>query len=498
MLALVLVSGLAAAGCSVNPLSGRPEVMLTSESREREAGEQAAEQVIAEMGLLDDPRLTAYVAAVGRRVAAHAPQRGFDYRFAVIDRDEPNAFALPGGHVYVSRGLLAIANSEDELAVVLAHEVVHVAARHHAQRQTRATGLGLLALPGLLAGSLIGGSLGQLVAAPFALAGSGLLAGYSRDQEREADHAGQELASRAGYDPRALPEFLATLERDDRRRAGSERIPSFFDTHPTAPDRAARATRRASMLSPGPADPIAAGRAGFLKRLDGLLVGEDPAEGVFRGPRFLHPDLGFTVVFPADWKAVNTPRAVGAVTETGDAQVAVQHQGRGDDPREAASLFLEEMSRQTRVEVASLEAERINGLDAVRGRMVAGGRRSATQLDLTWIAHGGFVYLVAGLAEGSQARARLDAVAGVARSFRPLTREERAGIQEHRLGVRPARAGEGLAALGARTGNAWSVEQTAVANALDAGGALAAGVPVKIAVAGPYGGRAAGAAAGAR
>ena len=210
--------GLVAAGCSLNPVSRRPEVVFVSEEQEVEVGQEAAEMVASEMGLVQDAALTAYVAAIGERVAAYAPQRNLTYSFGIIDQDEPNAFALPGGYVYVSRGLLAIANSEDELANVIAHEVVHVAARHHAQRQARATGAGLLALPGLLAGALIPGPLGDLVTASVAVAGGGVLAGYSRSQELESDRVGQQMAAQAGYQPKALADFLATLERDSALR----------------------------------------------------------------------------------------------------------------------------------------------------------------------------------------------------------------------------------------------------------------------------------------
>jgi predicted Zn-dependent protease len=482
---LAFALGVAVVGCSLNPVSRRPEVVFVSEEQELEAGREAAEMVAAEMGLVQGAALTAYVAAIGERVAARAPRRNLAYSFGIIDQDEPNAFALPGGYVYVSRGLLAIANSEDELANVIAHEVVHVAARHHAQRQARATGAGLLALPGLLAGALIPGPVGELLSASAVVAGGGLLAGYSRSQEREADRVGQEMVAQAGYQPKALADFLATLERDSAlrlERLGEERrLPGFFDTHPSTPKRASEAAQRADGIVWTARPAIADGRNGFLRRLDGVLVGENPAEGVFEGQRFLHPDLDLMLVFPEGWKTVNTREAVGALSEKGDVWAVLRLQGRGNDPREASAAFFQEVSEQMKIEVARLDAVEINGLRAVRGQAVADGRGGSLSLDLTWIAHGGSIYRISGGVIGRSYTDDHRALFGrVVRSFRPLEPREREAVQETRLRIRAARTAESLESLGRRTQNAWDVEQTATANALSRGAVLAEGQLVKI------------------
>ena len=294
-----------ALACATNPLTRRSELVLVSEQAEIESGNAAAQQVAAEIGIVDAPALTDYVGAVGARVAAHAPPRSHGYRFQILDQDEPNAFALPGGHVYVSRGLLALAHREDELAGVISHEVVHVAGRHHAQRQTRLAGVGILALPGVLAGAILG-PIGDLIAAPGVLAGVGALASYSRSQELEADRFGQEMAAAAGYDPGALGEFLIALERDMQLRLGEPREPGWLDSHPSNPERAKQAAEHAADLSPAPEPAIAPGEA-FARRIDGLLVDQNPAEGVFEGARFLHPDLGFRIEFPRASRPAEPP-----------------------------------------------------------------------------------------------------------------------------------------------------------------------------------------------
>lgn len=481
-----LVAIAAATACVLNPVTQKPDVVLVTEEQEVELGNEAAEQVDAQMGIVDDAPLTAYVAAVGERVARQAPQRPVDYVFQVVDLEDPNAFALPGGHVYVSRGLLAIANDEDELANVLAHEIVHVAARHHAQRQARATGVGLLALPALLAGALIGGPVGGVLSAPFALAGAGVIASYSRDQELEADDFGQRMAASAGYDPEALPRFLEVLERDSRLENEGEEHTSWLDSHPSTPRRASDARRRAADISFEPGTPVAPGRDGFLHEIEGILVGVNPAEGVFEDQRFLHPDLGFTLVFPDGWKTVNTRAAVGAISPDRDAQIVLRLDGKGDDPREAASAFFDEARKHGRIDVARLDSLTINGLQAVRGQAVTSGRGGPVTLDLTWIAQRGNIFLLAGMVPGGYSDAHRATIGETVESFRPITGEERSRIRELRLRLHEARGGESLEAFGRRVGNAWSPEQTAVANGIAPGASLAEGQLLKVAIREPY------------
>ena len=471
--------------CAINPVTQRPDVVLISDEQEIQAGNEAAEQVPAAMGIVEDAALTKYVSQVGARVASRAPERPITYTFQIVDMPEPNAFALPGGHVYVSRGILALANDEDELANVIAHEVIHVAARHHAQRQARATGVGILALPGLLAGALLPGPLGALVSAPFQVAGAGAIASYSRDQELEADQFGQQISAEAGYDPKALGVFLGELQRATRLMTGEEERSSWFDSHPSTPRRVNDATRRADGITIAEGAPIASGREGYLQRVEGLMVGVNPAEGILEGQRFLHPDMRFVIDFPEGWEVVNTRAAVGGVSPDRDAQLVLQLDGKGNDPRERASAFLTELREQARVDVARLDSLEINGLKAVRGQALVDRR---VTLDLTWIAHRGDIYLLVGVVPRRYTDAHRALFGQAGQSFRPITAAERQGITERRLRLRTAEAGESLEAFGRRVGNAWNPDQTAVINGLEAGASLGAGQILKVAIPEPYAG----------
>jgi predicted Zn-dependent protease len=471
------------AGCAVNPVTGRRELVLMSPEREAQLGAQTAAQVAEEMGLVESPALSAYVDEIGQRLARHSPRRDVVYRFAVVDMKEPNAFALPGGYIYVSRGLLAIANSEAELANVIGHEIGHVAARHSAQRETRALGVGVLAALGTVAAAAAGGeSAAQGAAQIGQVAGAGLIASYGRGQERQADEVGQKLAAQAGWDPAAMASFLRTLGREAELRSGESHRPSFLDSHPMTGERVQNTAARADSLPVTPVAPIAGKRSAFYARLANLLIGPDPAGGLFREERFLHPDLGFALDFPRGWKTQNAKTAVAAQAPRGDAILVLQTQGESGDPREAAQTF----ARANQLQLGDGRSERIGGFPAHRARAEVRGEQGPAVLELTWIAHPRATFRLSGLSASDRFGDYAGEFRDAARSFRPLSDREREGITELRLRVARAREGEGLVALSRRTKNAWSPEETAIANDLPLERRLREGEPVKIAVEVPY------------
>jgi predicted Zn-dependent protease len=471
------------AGCAINPVTGRRELVLMSPEREAQLGAQTAAQVAEEIGLVESPALTAYVEEIGGRLARHSPRRDVAYRFAVVDMAEPNAFALPGGYVFVSRGLLIIANSEAELANVVGHEIGHVAARHSAQRETRALGVGVLTALGSVAAGAVGGAGAAEGAAQLGqVTGAGLIASYGRDQERQADEVGQWLAAQAGWDPSAMASFLRTLGRAAELQHGEQRGPSFLDSHPMTSERVRNTAARAESLPVSPAAPIAPTRSAFYARLADLRVGPDPGEGLFREQRFLHPDLGFALDFPRGWKTEKAAAAVAAQAPGGDAILVLQTQGASGDPRDAAQRFAQE----SQLRLGEGKRERIGGLPAYRLRAELRTQQGPAVADLTWIAHPRAMFRLLGLSPSGSFGSYAGTFRDAARSFRPLSDRERAGITELRLRVATAREGESLAALSRRTGNAWSLEETAVANDLPIGRPLRGGEPVKIAVEVPY------------
>ena len=480
---LVVLVALALDGaCARNPVTGRPEITLVSAARERELGQAEARRVAETMGIFEDPGLSGYVRAVGERLARFSPRTDVPYTFQIVDTEEPNAFSLPGGPVYISRGLLVLMNSEDELAGVLGHEIGHVAGRHAVRRVTRAAPLAVATGLGAAVTGIVSPMLGHLVGGIGGVAGALVLAPYSREQEREADRIGQELAAAAGWDPAGLSKALRTLEREDSLHGGEKRWNSFFATHPPLPDRVADTEARAATLARAAAAAVA-GSGGILRRLEGLPVGPRASNGVFDGETFLHPDLDFRLRFPAGWKTANERTVVGASAPDGHAVVGLELVGKGSDPDAALRAF----EREAKIELAS-GAERlmVGGLPAIHVTTTARTRNGRVALDLTWIAHAERIYQVTGATPPDGAEAAKPLFRATVESFRPLTAGERTGIRETRLRVVAARAGEGLADLLARTRSTWRLEMAAVANGLDAAARLASGQPVKVAVAEPY------------
>jgi predicted Zn-dependent protease len=464
--------------CATNPVTGRQEVSLMSPEREASVGKEAAAQVEREIGLVNDPKLLAYVRQIGQRLAAHSPRKDVAYQFYIADMPEPNAFALPGGYIYVSRGLLALANTEDELAGVIGHEIGHVAARHSAQRETRQAGVGILAALGTIAAGVVGGAeAAQAVSQMGQVAGAGLIASYSRDQERQADQIGQDLEAAAGWDPEGLADFLAALERESTLQTGKQRRASFLDSHPQPGERAVVARGRAAELPRGAEARIAKGRPAFLQRITGVVVGPNPEEGIFRENVFVHPGLGFAMTFPPKWRTQNAKEVVAAASERRDAVLMLESQGASGDPKSAAQRWVQ----ANRVNLADGGPLKIGGWSAYRGLAQAQTKSGVVAVDVTWIAHPSGTYRVTALTSPNSYRNWAPTFERTATSFRAITPAERASAKPRRLRVATARAGESLEALGARTGNRWSVPETAVSNGLSKDARLSAGQLVKIA-----------------
>jgi predicted Zn-dependent protease len=461
---LACAAALVLASCSSSPKPSdekKKRTILLTEYDDARVGAEASRGVEAEIGLLGDPELDAYVGEIGRRLLRGVPRRSFHYQFSIVDQFEPNAFALPGGYIFVSRGLLALANSEDELANVIGHEITHAARRHAAAQQAIERGTNPLTMPWVRAANR---------------------AAYGRDMERTADRGGQMLAAAVGYDPMGMSTFLGSLGQMERLFIGHTRRPTFFDTHPGSRGRAAANAARAREIRWKRDPALGDTRGPYLRRIEGLALGERPESGVFQGDHFLHPDLDFQIRFPHGWRTSNTNRAVGAVSPRGDAVVYLAADLPPGEPRAAAEAFVEKTREEFPVQVKESEPIKIGRLDAWRMRL-EGGRMTAY---VTFIPYRGATWRVTGFSRSFDMKKYLPHTLNTARSFRPLTEEQRNSIEVTRLVLAEARSGEDLAALGRRTGNAWDPSRTAVLNGVFANHRFQGGEPVKIARVEPY------------
>ncbi len=480
-LTLLILLAAAAGACSINPVSNLPEVTLITVEQEKKIGEEESKKVEQEMGLLDDAALTSYVDAVGQRLVKESPRHDLPHQFHVVDMVEPNAFALPGGYVYVTRGLLALVNTEDELAGVVGHEIGHVAARHTVQRISRQ---GPFALITNLVSGVTGffvPVVGNIVGGVGNFAQSLVFSPYSRSQESEADEVGQEMAAKAGWDPVGLATFLATLGREEALLSDGPRKPSFFDSHPATPDRVKNTTKHAKGLTQAKREPISPSHDAFLARLDGLVAGQRAANGIIQGSTYRHPDLNLFVQFPASWNVDNTPVQLAAAPKDGGTAVVLRAVAQGNDPLDGARA-LEKASKST---LPRTETTTINGLPAARTQV----GDSRLKVDLTWIAHGGMIYQIAGIGETRNFDTVRPVFQTVVESFRPLSPDERKNIREKRIRLVKAKEGETVKELTARSQSAWKANQVAVANNLEESDRLREGQLIKITVEEPYAGK---------
>jgi predicted Zn-dependent protease len=480
---LLILSGLITGvdvGCAVNPVSGRPELTLISAKQEQQLGAEEAKQVEEVMGFADDAAFTPFLDQLGQRLAEHSPRKNVTFQFHIVDMAEPNAFALPGGYIYVSRGLLALTNTEGELAGVVGHEIGHVAGKHAVQRISKqAPVAGLFGLVSGITG-LVSQTVGDLLGGIGNLAQSAIFSPYSRSQETEADEVGQQIVAEAGWDPVQLSTFLATLEREVALHEKAPRKPSFFDSHPPTPDRVAKTARHATSLTRAKRDSISPTREAYLARLNGIVVGPRAASGIFRETTFLHPDLNIFVKFPDKWPHENTPGKIAAVAPKGDAAIILQVVAKGDDPLEGVRVV--EKAQNVDL-VATAESITINGLRAAQAVLPADGK---AHIEVTWIAHSGWIYQFLAITPADRLKDHQSVLKSTVGSFRPLSSDERAGMTEKRIRLITARGGETIDALATRAHSAWIADEVAVANGLALAAQLREGQMIKVAVEEPY------------
>lgn len=338
--------------CATNPVTGERQLALVSEAQELEIGRSAAEEVRASIGLVDDAELQAYVQRVGTALAKTSHRPALPWSFGVVDDPTPNAFALPGGYIFLTRGMMNLMNSEAELAAVLGHEIGHVTARHSvtaiSQQQLAQLGLGL------------GGVLfpetqpfGQAIGAGLDL----LFLKHGRDAERQADGLAFDYALDHEYAVSEMVDVFTALQRagDDQRSP----LPSWLSTHPAPAERIELVEQRiAELPAQGRGSRVA--NAQYLEQLDGLVFGQNPRQGFFRDGVFYHPDLRFRFNMPPEWQSQNLPHAVIGVSPNRDAVVQLTLAGT-DDPARAARAFFS----QGPVQVLDSTRQPINGVPAI-------------------------------------------------------------------------------------------------------------------------------------
>jgi predicted Zn-dependent protease len=465
---LILLAAFAA-GCATNPVTGRSELALVSEAQEIQMGQEYAEQVKASIGLYDDPALQAYVAQLGRRLAAGSERPNLPWQFHVVDDAAVNAFALPGGPIFITRGILTHMNSEAELVSVLGHEIGHVTARHSVQQMSKQQLAGL----GLGIGSILSPTVAQ--AAGVASTGlSVLFLKYGRDAERQADELGFKYMVRENYDPRDMADMFRTLQRTGGSAEG--RLPSWLSSHPFPEDREAAVQQRIDSM--GARANLVSNDQQFLQRTNGMVFGENPREGFFRNGLFMHPDLRFQIAFPEGWATQNTKQAVAAQSPQQDAIIQLSL-GQGS-PSQAAQQFFAQQGIQS----SDVSDSPVNGNPAVSGYFAAQTEQGQVQGIVSFVQYGSRTYQLLGYTPAARMRTYDATFRQAIGSFTRLTDPAALNAQPAKVELVRVPSRMTVAEFNRQFPSTVPVEQVAIINGVDPGGSLEGGRMAKRVVGG--------------
>jgi predicted Zn-dependent protease len=478
--AALLLASAFLAGCTVNPATGESSFTgFMSTADENRIGQQSHPEILQEFGgAYGTPQLQSYIQTLGTNLAANSERKDVKYTFTVLNTPIVNAFAVPGGYIYITRGLLALANDEAEVAGVLSHEIGHIVARHSAQRYSQ----GVLAQIGVIGLGILTGS--QELTNLASYGAQAWLQSYSRDQEFQADQLGVRYLSRASYDPQAMAAFLSSLQADARLEATIEGHPETVDqfnimqTHPRTADRVQRAIAEAQATTPVPNPKTE--REPYLDEIDGILYGDDPKQGIARGRHFSHPDLRLAFDAPEGFQLANGTDAVQGLGPNNSAMIF--DGGRASIAGSMADYIANVWAAKIRLQ--SLDSVTIDGMEAATATASGNTSRGAVFLRLVAIRYDAntiyrFIYLCP-----TQVAASADAgFRQSAASFRKLSASEAAQIRPLRVRIITVKPGDSISSLAKSMAfEDYQEQRFRVLNGLSANQGLTAGQHVKLIV----------------
>ena len=455
------------AACATNPVTGKSQFMLMSESQEIAMGKQLLTQTEQESGFYPDTGLQRYVAAIGMRMARESERPNLPWEYHVIDDPAVNAFAAPGGFVFVTRGILAYLNSEAELAAVVGHETGHVTARHSAAMASQQLGIqGVFGVGSILNPKLAQGVLGQVAGVGASL----YFLKFSRNDERQADGIGHRYALHDRYDPREMPKTFQTLQRVSN--TGSNRMPGFLSTHPDPGDRVQYTQAWADTVSSYAG--LSVDRDRYLSQINGMLFGDDPQQGYFDGVRYLHPVLRLRFDAPTGWQGANQRTQVILAEPNGKAQITFS-EAKGKSPDAAAQAFV----AQAGISNGGMQRTSVNG-DAATAVQFSAMMSDSTPLrgEVFFVQHGSGVFQFLGVSLAASWSAFGGVIDQSLRSFGP-TAANQAFRQQKRLRIVTLSRATAIGDLATQSGGAITLQDLAIINGVAETATLAAGTRVK-------------------
>lgn len=417
--------------CSRNPVTGKKQLMFMSESQEMAMGAEAHPQVLAEFGVYPDSNLQRYINNIGQRMVQVSHRSSLPFQFKVVDSPVVNAFAVPGGYVYFTRGILAYFNDEAQLAGVLGHEIGHVTARHGATQQTQQM-LGQVAFIGAMIASprlaQFGDQLGQGLQLLFLK--------FSRDDESQSDELGVQYSSKIGFDAQHMAGFFQTLQRLSGGEEG-QGLPTFLSTHPDPGNRNKKVKAMALDYQAKNPGKYTINRDGYLKLIDGILYGEDPNQGYVDNNIFYHPQLKFQFPIPARWKYVNSPTQFQMVSPDQKA-LMIMTLSPDKELAEAANNFIS----KNKLNGVSQQNTTINGLPAIIqvadqvGQAQQGQAAQTVRIATTYIDYGNLIYMIHGVSDIKDFSANESTFGSTMKNFKVLTDMSKINVKPERIRIK--------------------------------------------------------------
>ena len=464
------------ASCSRNPVTGKKEVMLMSKSQEIAIGKQNDPAIVAQFGLYEDAKIQNFIKSKGDAMAKVSHMPDLEFHFKILDSPVVNAFALPGGYVYFTRGIMAHFNNEAQFAGVLGHEIGHVTARHSAKQYTKQ----MFAQVGLMAGLIASEKFRNF--ANEANQGLGLLfLKFGRDAESQSDELGVEYSTAIKYDSHQMADFFETLERLQKQAGQS--IPDFLSTHPNPADRHNKVHELTDEIQKDKNKAhLRVNRESYLRMIDGMIYGEDPRQGYVENNVFYHPELKFEFPVPANWQLANSPAQVQMAPKDGQAlMIFTVAQGQSLD--EVAQKLVQE----NQFKVINSQRTNINGLSAISmlseqtQQDQATGQSQTLKIQSSIIKYGNLIYVFHGLSDVANFGRYHNSFKQSMNGFKQLNDPSKINVKPDRLDIVAAKSDgtvdKALRALGV---NQKDLSQIAILNGMELNDQIKSGELLKI------------------
>ncbi len=468
LLLVFVAAGAFVTGCTTVKATGERHINLIGQSQEIQMGREADQQIVASMGVYSGPQLESYVSGLGKKIAATTERPSLPWTFRIVDDDVVNAFALPGGFIYVTRGILTTLSNEAELAGVLGHEIGHVTAQHQviqiSQQQLAQLGLGVasIAVPGLQNYLPLAGIGLQLMFLKF-----------SRADESQADQLGVRYMTRVGEDPHQMIAVMQTLGAVSKAEGGGA-IPEWLATHPTPANREKALTAQIEKLGAAEAKYEPVNRDGYLRLLDGAVYGKNPREGYTRGNTFYHPDMKFVFIFPQGWKIANQKEAVIGLSPQQDAAIQISLAQEATVEAAARGLF-----DQQGITSQGVRRISVNGFPAETGTFAAQTSQGVLQGQATFLAYGGKVFQIIGYSGQTDWSRYAGPVQDSLYSFNRLTDPQALAVQPMHLQIEKVGQSMTLKEYNDRNPSSVPIAELALINQMKPDTVLQAGQLVK-------------------